>query len=182
MDRKTKQLADAKLSETYNAIGKSIARYCRVRLGEAAGEADDCVQEAFCVYYKRLLKGENFQNPKAFLYRTADIMVRRAKEEYVIKARHTANLESAKTAEAFMPDESVTDIDYDAVKEILISSLSKDEQQLYQQKYVEGRSLKEIGKILNIAPAAVANRTSRLRSKIKKLIEPVLENEKKGGR
>ncbi len=181
MGRETKRLADEKLIEIYNAIGKSIVRYCRVRLGEAADEADDCVQEALCVYYKRLLNGEEFQNPKAFLYRTADIMVRRAKEEYVIKAQRTASLESAKTAEVFIPDENAANIDYDAIREILILRLSEDEQRLYQQKYVEGLSLKEIGKNLNIAPAAVANRTSRLRSKIKRLIEPVLENEKKGG-
>ncbi|MCH5320697.1 MAG: sigma-70 family RNA polymerase sigma factor [Eubacterium sp.] len=181
MGRESRQLANAKLSEAYNAVGKSLAKYCRVRLGDAADEADDCVQEAFCVYYKRLLNGEEFQNPRAFLYRTADIMVRRAKEEYVIKAQHTASLESAENTEVFIPDENAADIDYDAVKEILISSLSEDEQLLYQQKYVEGLSLKEIGKALDIAPAAVANRTSRLRAKIKRLIEPVLENEKKGG-
>jgi DNA-directed RNA polymerase specialized sigma24 family protein len=47
-------------------------------------------------------------------------------------------------------------------------------------KYIENKSLKEIGNILGIAPPAVANRTSRLRTKIKNLVTPTLEKYGKG--
>lgn len=181
MDKSAKAIADAKLSEAYSSICKSLVKYCRVRLGEASDSADDCVQEAFCVYYKKLLLGEEIEKPKAFLYRTADNMVKRAKEEYIKNAQRTSGLETAEEIEAFIPDENTADIDYDKIKEILISKLSEDEQLLYQRKYAENLSLKEIAALMNIAPAAVANRTSRLRTKIKRLTEPILEKEQKGG-
>lgn len=182
MGKSAKAIADEKLSEAYRTTCQSLVKYCRVRLGEAADSADDCVQEAFCIYYKRLLLGEKFEKPRAFLYRTADNMVKRAKEEYIKNAQRTASLETAEEVEAFIPEESAADMDYDRIKEILISKLSEEEQLLYQRKYAEGFSLKEIAALMDIAPAAVANRVSRLRAKIKRLTEPILENEQKGGR
>ena len=80
-----------------------------------------------------------------------------------------------------MVDEVITSLDYDELKEILLLKLSEQEQHLYKMKYVEKRSLKEIGKKLDIPPATVANRTSRLRSKIRSLLSQVIEDSLKGG-
>lgn len=177
----SKVYADEQLKLAYEQYGKAVEKYCRIRLGETADMTNDCVQEAFCVYYKRLLKGETFENSRAFLYRTANIMVCRAKEEYFKNAKRTKPLEDAENIAVFMQDAVPDELDYDVIKARLISKLSDGEQQLYQMKYVDGKSLKEIGKILDIAPAAVANRTSRLRTKIKGLVESVLKEAQKGG-
>lgn len=176
-----KSLADKKLSHAYEEYGKCLEKYCRVRLGEAADYTDDCVQEAFCVYYKKLIAGEVIDKPKAFLYRTADNMVKRVRAEHYKNASRLTPLDEAENVEAQITDEAASNIDYDRLKEILLRDLSSQEQLLYQRKYVERKSLKEIGAELGIPPATVANRTSRLRTKIKALSEQLIAAVQKGG-
>lgn len=184
MAKINKKQADAALRDAYGSYNELLARYCRVRLREAPDAVDDCIQNTYLAYYKRLLSGEEIKNPKAFLYRTADNMIKRAAEDYYKNAkRHTDLTEADKISVYDSFEENIfAQLDYDRLKEILISRLSEEEQRLYQMKYADGKSLKEIGDELGIAPAAVANRTSRLRSKIKPMIKEVIENEVKGGR
>lgn len=179
--KSSKAAADEMLSEAFLEFGRSIEKYCRVRLGEASDSTDDCVQEAFCVYYKRLLAGESIEKPRAFLYRTADNMVKRAKEEYIKNCTRNSKLEDAEGIGEYMAEENAADIDYDEIRDMLISRLSEREQELYSLKYVDRLSMKEIGERLEISPYAAANRISRLRTKIIGLTEPILEKEMKGG-
>lgn len=181
MAKSNKATADERLTEAFAEYGRVIEKYCRVRLGEAADSTDDCVQEAFCVYYKRLLAGEEIEKPRAFLYRTADNMVKRAREEYIKACMRTSKLEDAEDIGEYMPQENSADIDYDKIKNTLLAELSEGEQELYQLKYVNHLSMREIGERLKISPYAAANRLSRLRNKILRLIEPALEKGTKGG-
>lgn len=176
-----KTTADRKLSEAYREYGGCLEKYCRVRLKEAADSTGDCVQEAFCIYYKKLLAGEEIEKPKAFLYRTADNMIKRAKQEHFRNASRFAPLEEAAETPADSFDEIADSLDYDKLKEKLLSHLSEAEQLLYERKYVERKSLKEIGKELGIPPTTAANRTSRLRAKIKSLTEELIDTVEKGG-
>lgn len=177
----SKAFADKQLENAYKLYGRAIEKYCRIRLGEAADATDDCVQEAFLVYYRRLLNDEQFDNARAFLYKTANNMVLKAREEYIKNAGRTRELSEAQGVATEIEEDNRSDIDYDAVTGILISKLSKAEKELYQMKYVDKMSLREIGAVLSIPPSAVANRTSRLRTKIKGLVEPVLTEFMKGG-
>lgn len=176
-----KSIADEKLSAVYREYGKDIEKYCRVRLKEAADYTDDCVQEAFCVYYKKLLSGEVIGNAGAFLYRTADNMVKRVKAQHYKNASRLTSLDEANEVEADLIDEIADKLDYDKLKEILISNLTEKEQLLYQRKYVERKSLKDIGLELGIPPTTVANRTSRLRTKIKSLSQSMIDKIQEGG-
>lgn len=178
---KVKHAADEMLSFVCREYGKSLEKYCRVRLGDGADWADDCVQETFYIYYKKLLGGESIERPKAFLYRTADNMIKRKLREHYKNASRTVPLDEARDRESVPADDAASLIDYDELKDLLIGALSDGEQRLYKLKYEQGRSLREIGEILNIPPATVANRTSRLRSKIKGLLTDVIENSLKGG-
>ena len=108
-------------------------------------------------------------------------MIKRKLHEHYKNASRTVPLDEARDEEAASADEAASLLDYDQLKEVLISVLGAEEQRLYQLKYEQGRSLKDIGEILNIPPATVANRTSRLRSKIKGLLTDVIENSLKGG-
>lgn len=177
----SKAAADEKLQQAYSMYGVLLTKYCTVRLGEAITSVDDCIQNAFLIYYNKILNGETIENPKAFLYRVADNMVKRCVSEYYSDAKRRADLETAENISVDESFERTADLDYDYLKEILINKLSEDEQLLYQQKYVQRLSLKELGDYYSIKPAAVANRTSRLRTKIKSLIDEVLEENDKGG-
>jgi len=177
----SKAYADSQFNTAFDKYEKAIEKYCAIRLGEAVHATDDCVQETFLLYYRKLLFGEQFENIRAFLYKTANNMVLKARENYFKDAKHTEELSAAENIAVDTYSMISDDVDYDKIKELLISKLSDNEQQLYHMKYVEGKSLREIGEILNIPPAAVANRTSRLRTKVKKLVEPILIEFEKGG-
>lgn len=181
MAKISKAAADEKLQQAYSMYGVLLTKYCTVRLGEAIASVDDCIQNAFLIYYNKILNGETIENPKAFLYRVADNMVKRCVSEYYSDAKRRADLETAENISVDESFEHTADLDYDYLKEVLINKLSEDEQLLYQQKYVQRLSLKELGAYYSIKPAAVANRTSRLRTKIKSLIDEVLKENDKGG-
>ncbi|MGN0523151.1 MAG: RNA polymerase sigma factor [Eubacterium sp.] len=180
-----KSYADEQLELAFEQYSKAIEKFCYTRLGEANELCADCVQDTYCLFYRKLLDGERFENPRAFLYKTANIMVLKAKEKYFKEASRTKGLDEAENVAVYVEDEIERNeekyFDVDKAKEILISQLNENEKELYQMKYVEKKSLKEIGEILGIPPTTVAKRTSRLRASIKELVEPVLIDFRKGG-
>lgn len=148
---------------------QSIYRYCYARLGDLNEQAADCAQDTFLVLQEKLMKGIEIEHKRAFLYRTADTFVMRAKDRYKKQMRRTAPLEDAERKAS--PPLISDDFDYDECAEMLISLLSQEEKELYRMKYVKRMSLVEIAELLNISPPAAAKRTSRLRQKIKELIK-----------
>lgn len=181
-----KSYADEQFELYFEKYSKQLEKFCAVRLEEASDFAGDCVQEAFCVFYRKLLDGEKFENPRAFLYQTANNMMLRARKEYFKNAKHTKNLDDAENVAVYIEKEveeriEPDDVDIDKAKEVLLSVLDDDERRLYQLKYVERKSLKDISKILDITPTAAAKRTSRLRAKITNSVTPVLSEFRKGG-
>ena len=181
-----KTKADELLEKAFEQYHTAIEKFCIVRLGEASDYAADCVQETYCVFYRKLLDGIEFENPRAFLYKTANNMVLKAKDEYYKNATRTRSLDDAENIPIYI-EERVEDmlendeVDIDRAKDILLSMLDEDELTLYEMKYVRRMSLKQIGQTLNIAPTAVAMRTSRLRSKVKELVAPAIKEIRKGG-
>lgn len=156
------------INDCYEKYYQSLFKYCRVRLGEFSEHAEDCVQDAFVILQRKLTEGETIEQPRAFLYRTADNFVKRTTEHYIKERTRTVDLDTAESTPA--PPIISDDFDYDAFAQILISTLTEQEQELYILKYVQQKSLKEIAELLGIQPTAVAKRVSRLRQHIKYLI------------
>ncbi len=156
------------INDCYEKYYQSIFKYCRVRLGEFNEHTEDCVQDAFIILQQKLNDGEIIEQPRAFLYRTADNFVKRTVGHYSKERKRTVELTEAENAPA--PPIISDDFDYDEFARILIATLSEQEQELYILKYVQQKSLKEIAEILNVQPTAVAKRVSRLRQHIKDLI------------
>lgn len=181
-----KSYADEQFELYFEKYSKVLEKFCAVRLEEACDSAGDCVQETFCVFYRKLLDGEKFDNPRAFLYQTANNMILRAKKEFFKNAKRTKNLDEEEDVAVYIDKEveeltEPDNVDIEKAKELLLSVLTEDEQKLYQMKYVERRSLNDISEILDITPTAVAKRTSRLRAKIKNSVTPVLSKLREGG-
>ena len=169
-----KQKADALLTEAYEKYNTQLIKFCYTKLLEDKTVADDIAQEAMLVYYKRMLKGEEFEKPLAFLYQTAHNLCKNANKKATKQAMRTVPLENATDVAAQEENSRARELDYDEIKEKLLEKLSEQELMLYQLKYVENRSLKEISEMMDISPNAVAKRTQRLRSVIKELVEPTL--------
>ena len=176
-----KALADLRVQQAYEQYYNDIIKYCSVRLKENTSALEDCVQEVFLVYYNKLLSGEEIVKTRAFLYRTADIICKSSDREFTNKAKRTVELESAEDIAAKELDEKAALLDYDKLKLILLNELNENEKELYNLKYEQNKALNEIAEILNIPPNTAAKRVSRLRAKIKALIEPVIEKYGKGG-
>lgn len=167
-----KQRANALLQKYYSEYRTKLFAYCLSRLDGARETADDCVQEAFIVFYNRLLSGEEFENPRAFLYRTADNFVKREKQKAATEMRREIPLESAR--DIAVNDEDFTArldaIDYEMFAETLIALLSDEEKIIYDLRYTQKISVEEIANTLGISRPAASMRLMRLRNKIKEMV------------
>ena len=103
-----KSKADILLEESFEQYSKAIEKFCYVRLGEASDYASDCLQETYCLFYRKLLDGTEFENPRAFLYKTANNMVLKAKENYYKNAKRTKSLDEAENIPTYI-EESIED-------------------------------------------------------------------------
>lgn len=113
-------------------------------MGDARVSADDCVQEAFLVYYNRMLSGEEIENPRAYLYRTADNFLKRAVEDYARSLKRTVPLDEAEELCGDILPFDLENTDYDALAQKLLDTLSEQEKQFYKLKYIERLPLSAI--------------------------------------
>lgn len=170
-----KKRADELLRQSYDTYYEKISRFCNIKLKNRT-EAEDCVQECFMVYYKRILKGEEIGNTGAFLYKIADNLVKTQWRQDK-KANNIIPLEDL--AETLASNEvfDYSNIDYDSCAEKIIKVLDEKEQYLYKLKYTHKKSIAEIAEELNISFDATAKRLSRLRQKVKALVEEEMKGE-----
>ena len=170
------------LQQCYSEYRIKLFNYCLSRLDGSREAADDCVQETFIVFYNKLLDGEEFENPRAFLYRTADNFVRRQKQKDATEAKRQVPLESA--ADVGITDDEYTArlnlIDYEECAKILLNLLTDEEKQIYELRYVQKTGVEKIAETLGISRPAASMRLMRLRSKITDMVYS-FDIEKKGG-
>lgn len=171
--------ANALLQECYGEYRVKLFSYCLSRLDGSREAADDCVQEAFIVFYKKLLDGEDFENPRAFLYRTADNFVKRQRQNSAKKALHEVPLDEARDSAVESEYFELLEIlDYEECAKRLIERLDSDEQQLYEMRYQQKASVESIAQTLGISRPAASMRLIRMRNKIKDMVYNISE---KGG-
>lgn len=155
----------------YKDYYQSLINFARARLRESSDFSEDCVQEAFTVFYNRLQKGEEFNNPRAFLYRTLDNIVKKQKTKIIADEMNTVSLDD--------PDNTMDIAVYDNIDcekyiRILEDSLDEDEKYFYTAKYVYGKKIEQIAKDTNLSVGAVTMRLSRLRKKLKNLLDDLI--------
>lgn len=175
-----KKRANALLQECYNEYRIKLFNYCLSRL-DSREAADDCVQETFIVFYNKLLDGEQFENPRAFLYRTADNFVKRQKQKAASELRHQVPLETA--ADVGVSDdynERLDLIDYEEFAKILLNLLTDEEKQIYNLRYVQKIGVEELAEKLGVSRPAASMRLMRLRNKIKDMVYDMNIDEKGG--
>ena len=176
-----KKRANALLQECYNQYRIKLFNYCLSRLDGSREAADDCVQETFIVFYNKLLDGEEFENPRAFLYRTADNFVKRQKQKDAAELKRSIPLDDAENIG--FTDEYLSRldlIDYEECAKILLNLLTDEEKQIYDLRYIQRIGVEEISDKLGISRPAASMRLMRLRNKIKDMVYS-FDIEKKGG-
>ncbi len=155
----------------YKEYYSSLMNFARARLRESSDFSEDCVQEAYTVFYNRLKEGEEFEYPRAFLYRTLDIIVKKQKSKIIADESNTVSLDDPEnTMDIAVQDE----IDCEKYIKILEDSLDEDERYFYTAKYVDGKKIEEIANEANLSVGAVTMRLSRLRKKLKSLLDDLI--------
>lgn len=175
-----KRRADAMLQQCYAEYRLKLFNYCLSRLNGMREAADDCVQEAFVVFYNKLLSGEEFENPRAFLYRTADNFVKRQKAAEELRREIPLDCARDFASNDIELNEQLNSIDYDECAKILIEELTDEEKQLYDLRYQQKLGVEEIAEKLGISRPAASMRLMRLRNRIKDMVYS-FDIEKKGG-
>ena len=176
-----KKRADALLQECYDQYRIRLFNYCLSRLDGSREAADDCVQETFVVFYNKLLDGEEFENPRAFLYRPADNFIKRQKQKDAAELKRNIPLDDA--ADIGVADEYLSRldlIDYEEIAQRLLLLLTYEEKEIYSLRYVMKNGVEEIAEKLGITRPAASMRLMRLRNKIKTMVYD-MNLEEKGG-
>lgn len=163
-----KKKADEVLRQAYSTYSEKIGRYCNIKLKNRS-EADDCVQECFMIFYKAVLRGESIDNKGAYLYKTADNIIK-SQWRQDKKRNNILSLDEISEKVAVPEIIDCNDVDFDLYAERIINSLDEKEQTIYKMKYVEEKSIADISAELNISFDAAAKRLSRLRQKVRQMI------------
>ena len=168
-NKQLKQIADSKLKADYGKYYASIYKFCLSRLKDDSSYVDDCVQEAFVVLYKRLLSGEKIEYTQAFLYKTASNLI---KKRFSQLKREEKNISLEEIRE--IPSHSV-DIDdrlsFEEYSKMISDALNDTDREIFSMRYIEELKINEIAQRLNLTISNVSTRLSRMRGKIKKLLE-----------
>lgn len=167
---KSKKALEDRFTQIYNQYKSSIYKFCLVRLNGDNSGAEDCMQNVFMTFYKKLRNNEEITNPRAYLYKIAN--------NYIMKHIET----NAKNNSNVLPLEDYTDkvvdnqsdvdsnLDYQLLNERLNKLLTPNEQQLLRLKYIDDLTIEQVAKVLNVNKQTVAKRLQRLRDKIKNSI------------
>lgn len=171
MAKGSKTASEIIFEKCYKDYYQSLINFARARLREGSDFCEDCVQEAFTVFYNRLQTGEEFEHPRAFLYRTLDNILKKQKTKIMTEEMNTVSLDDPEnTMEIAVYDT----IDCEKYIKILEDSLDEDEKVFYTEKYVNGKKIEVIAKEMDLSVGAVTMRLSRLRKKLKNLLDDLI--------
>lgn len=167
----SKTASELVFEQCYKEYYQKLISFARARLRECSDYCEDCVQEAYTVFYNRLKNGEEFEFPQAFLYRTLDNIIKKQKAKIMTEQTNQISLDDPdNTMEIAVADE----FDCEKYIKILEDSLDEEEKKLYTSKYVDGKKIEEIAKESGLSVGAVTMRLSRLRKKLKNLLDDLI--------
>lgn len=156
-----------------------IYRYCLSHLSYNENVAEDVTQEVFLLFQQKCERLEDI-NIKSWLVRTAENKVleyfRATKKDSVIVHIDDGDFSCDEDEIFSLFDECfpLSDDEIEKYKSIVLKSLTKKEQELYNKIYVEKKKYKEIAEELNTTEKAINVRTFRLRKKINTLAKLML--------
>jgi len=168
-DRKN-NLPNKELSDICEKYYLDIYKYCASRLNISyAGDITNDVFELLCQKWQTL---EN-KNYKSWLYETAENLIKNHYKKHKRMAKKETSIDESIAETATYEEnfdaifENIDDIVIEKYKEEIIKSLSEQERELFDMKYIEKLSIVQISIILNISENNVKQRLFRVREKIK---------------
>lgn len=173
-NKEKKKIADKYLEEYCQQYRTILYKYAYLRTGHDKNAAEDCVQDAFMVIYKKMCNGEEFSQPKAFLYRTVDNLIK----EYLRDIKKQEKIQNAIIQENMISEEQyVSQLDEGTEEQIItavLSEMNDTERIIYKQRYIENKNIREIAEQYNITVSTVTTRLYRIRKKIEERVKEEL--------
>lgn len=168
-NRNAKKVADNILKDAYSRYYSTLYKFCLTKLKDDISYVDDCVQETYLVFYNRLLEGEEFEYVLAFLYKTASNLI---KKRYALLRKQEKNISIDDIKDI---DTHSVDLDdrltFEEYSRMISDALNDTDAIIFKLRYIDELKMDEIAKMLNMSISNVTTRLSRMREKIKKLIE-----------
>lgn len=166
-----KKTADERLKLAFEEHYVALYRYCLSVL-KSNEMAEDCVQEAFLVLYKKFLDGEEIAYIKAFLMKSARNFALKKCEE-IKKSQNTVCIEDIINipSQSEDVDERLT---FEEYSRQISSALSTLDARIFTRRYIDEQKIEDIARELDMSVPAVTTRLSRIRNKLKKLFGDTL--------
>ncbi len=166
MDALNKSEVNAEFDRIYQQYFSAVYKFCLSKLNFDEHFAQDCTQEAFLVLYKRMKQNERFENPRAFLYKTAYNFVKKRYDAIRKENDNLTYLDEISDIPDFNINEAAEKIDFELFNKKLNEILNDSEKELYNLRFIYDMKVSEVALSLNITEGNCAMRIMRLRKKI----------------
>ncbi|MBQ9228428.1 MAG: sigma-70 family RNA polymerase sigma factor [Eubacterium sp.] len=169
-DKRNKKQQDSDFIAAYQSEYPFILKLCAARLGGNMDLAEDCAQDAFYILYKKTVSGVTVDNPRAFLAKTANLIVLNRRTKRTAEAARQADLEDMadSLSDGAQLYEGTENRDLAAR---LCQALSETDRQLFQWRYMDELSVAEIAERSGSSITAVTSRLSRLRKRLQNIYQ-----------
>ncbi len=168
-----------KTMEDCEIYREKLIQHCQLHFQLSYEDACDCVQDTYIALYENLLRGIEISNYRAWLYQVTmnynnkiiRDKLKRNEYDFLNNEDKDAVLENNLYYNPDYVDNMIKDetIEKRALK--IVSSLNKDERNLYIARYWKQQSFVEISKSLGLDSSTVGKRHAKLKKKILKLIK-----------
>ncbi|MBQ9532167.1 MAG: RNA polymerase sigma factor [Eubacterium sp.] len=168
-NRNLKKAADNELKNAYSRYYSTLYKFCLSKLKNDVTYVDDCVQETYLVLYNRLLEGEKFEYTLAFLYKTASNLI---KKRYVQLKKQENIVSIDDIREVVNHSVDIDDrLTFEEYSRMISDALNDTDREIFTLRYSEELKIDEIAERLNLTVTNVSTRLSRMREKLRTLIE-----------
>ena len=160
------KISEKAFIEAYDTLADDIFRFCAFRLYDRE-KAKDVMQDTFTRTWVYVQAGNEIDNLKAFLYKTArNLCVNEA-------VRSTSySLDEMQEVAGFDPADQVSETPEDIAEASAlmkhVAELDPNDQEVLTLRYMNGLAVAEIGEILGLAPNTVSVRIHRAIKELKK--------------
>jgi RNA polymerase sigma-70 factor (ECF subfamily) len=164
-ERATMTLQD-QVAQLFQEARDDVYRYL-LSLGLYPPQAQEGAQEVFLRLYVTLKKGEDIQNPRAWIFRVAHNLGLKIRARQSSQAPFDADLEYKLSSPELNPEESLIDREQSVRFHRAIERLSEQQKRCLFLR-LEGLRYPEIGSVLGISASAVGEFLRRAISRLKK--------------
>jgi len=154
------------VAQLFQEARDDVYRYL-LSLGLYPPQAQEGAQEVFLRLYVTLKKGEDIQNPRAWIFRVAHNLGLKIRARQSSQAPFDADLEYKLSSPEMNPEESLIDREQSVRFYRAIERLSEQQKRCLFLR-LEGLRYPEIGSVLGISASAVGEFLRRAISRLKK--------------